>query len=365
MFDDITYSSILQEMLDNVSTDIDKREGSVIWDTLSPVAIELLTLYAEIDNVINESFADTASREYLIKIASERGLEPKEASNAVMIGVATPTDVDISIGTRFNLDKYNYVITGPYINDDENVVQGTYVLQAEDSGREPSYFTGDAIPIDNIHGLSKFTITKCISVGENEESTDDFRNRFFESVNNPAYQGNKAQYKQWVKAIDGVGQCKIIRAVDGGGTVGVVITSDENGEASTELVKSVKEILDPVKTEGQGDGLAPIGHVVSVNSVNLKGVTINIDWLLQNGADEATVTIKANDIIKNYIEEVNTKWEDNTNLNISSYQLIARLAEVTEIQDIASITFNSNETRTLETGSDEIFSFETLVIKGA
>ena len=78
-----------------------------------------------------------------------------------------------------------------------------------------------------------------------------------------------------------------------------------------------------------------------------------------------TVTIKANDIIKNYIEEVNTKWEDNTNLNISSYQLIARLAEVTEIQDIASITFNSNETRTLETGSDEIFSFETLVIKGA
>ena len=59
-------------MLDNVSTDIDKREGSVIWDTLSPVAIELLTLYAEIDNIINESFADTASREYLIKIARKR-----------------------------------------------------------------------------------------------------------------------------------------------------------------------------------------------------------------------------------------------------------------------------------------------------
>ena len=104
MFDDVTYNSILQEMLDNVSTDIDKREGSVIWDTLSPVAIELVTLYEEIDNVINESFADTASREYLIKIESERGLEPKEASNAVMIGVATPTDVDISIGTRFNLN---------------------------------------------------------------------------------------------------------------------------------------------------------------------------------------------------------------------------------------------------------------------
>lgn len=37
----------------------------------------------------------------------------------------------------------------------------------------------------------------------------------------------------------------------------MVITSAENDEVSTELVKSVKEILDPVKTEGQGDGLAP------------------------------------------------------------------------------------------------------------
>ena len=144
----------------------------------------------------------------------------------------------------------------------------------------------------------------------------------------------------------------------------MVITSAENDEVSTELVKSVKEILDPVKTEGQGDGLAPVGHIVSVNSVNLKGVTINIDWLLQNGADEATVTIKANDIIKDYIKEVNAKWEDNTSLTISSYQLIARLAEIKEIQDIASLTFGDNTTRILEAKEDEIFNFETLVIKG-
>lgn len=107
-----------------------------------------------------------------------------------------------------------------------------------------------------------------------------------------------------------------------------------------------------------------MGHIVSVNSVNLKGVTINIDWLLQNGADEATVTIKANDIIKDYIKEVNAKWEDNTSLTISSYQLIARLAEIKEIQDIASLTFGDNTTRILEAKEDEIFNFETLVIKG-
>lgn len=81
------------------------------------------------------------------------------------------------------------------------------------------------------------------------------------------------------------------------GTVGIIFTSSEDGEPSVELVKSVKEILDPVKTEGQGDGLAPIGHVVSVAGVDLKGVTININWLLVNGADEAMVTVQANEII--------------------------------------------------------------------
>ena len=76
------------------------------------------------------------------------------------------------------------------------------------------------------------------------------------------------------------------------------------------------------------------------------------------------VTVQANEIIKDYIKEINAKWEDNTALTISSYQLIARLAEITEIQDIASLTFGDDTTRTLEAKEDEIFNFEALVVKG-
>ena len=41
MYENVTYEVILQRMLECVPDQFDKREGSVIWDTHSPTAIEL------------------------------------------------------------------------------------------------------------------------------------------------------------------------------------------------------------------------------------------------------------------------------------------------------------------------------------
>lgn len=342
-------------MFRNVPSDIDKREGSIIFDALSPIALELANVFVCLDIVLNNAYADTAERDYLIRLAGERGISPKSATNAILKGVF---DAEVQIGSKFSLGDLTYTAVEQV--DDTY----TYKMQCDTAGTIGNSQLGTLLPYDDILNLTTAELTEILIYGEDAEDTESFRDRFFELINNPAYQGNKAQYKQWVKDIDGVGQCKVVRTPDGGGTVGIIFTSSEDGEPSVELIQNVKKTLDPTETEGQGDGLAPVGHVVSVNSVNLKGVTININWLLQNGADEATVTIKANDIIKNYIEEVNAKWEDNTALTISSYQLIARLAEITEIQDIASLTLGDDTTRILETKEDEIFNFEALVVKG-
>lgn len=42
---DVTYNEILERMLSRVSDKFDKREGSVIFDTHSPTALELEILY--------------------------------------------------------------------------------------------------------------------------------------------------------------------------------------------------------------------------------------------------------------------------------------------------------------------------------
>ena len=38
MYEKMTYESILQKMLNMVSDDVDKREGSIIYDALAPAA---------------------------------------------------------------------------------------------------------------------------------------------------------------------------------------------------------------------------------------------------------------------------------------------------------------------------------------
>lgn len=38
MYEEMTYENILQQMLDRVTSDVDKREGSVIFDALAPAA---------------------------------------------------------------------------------------------------------------------------------------------------------------------------------------------------------------------------------------------------------------------------------------------------------------------------------------
>lgn len=39
MYENQTFNTIMQRMLNNVSDDIDKREGSIIYTALAPLAV--------------------------------------------------------------------------------------------------------------------------------------------------------------------------------------------------------------------------------------------------------------------------------------------------------------------------------------
>ena len=106
---DVTYREILERMLERVSDKFDKREGSIIFDTHSPTALELELLYVELNTLIAEAYGDSASREYLIRRCKERGIIPYEATHAVLKGEFTPTNIDV-IGQRFNIGSMNFIV---------------------------------------------------------------------------------------------------------------------------------------------------------------------------------------------------------------------------------------------------------------
>ena len=58
---------------------LDTREGSLVWLGSAPAAVELQNLYIALQSVLDNTFADTASRDYLILRAKERGISPLPA----------------------------------------------------------------------------------------------------------------------------------------------------------------------------------------------------------------------------------------------------------------------------------------------
>lgn len=61
-------------MFSAIPNNYDKSEGSIIYDAVVGVAIALEDGYIEMDSMIDNLFAETATSEYLEKITAELGV---------------------------------------------------------------------------------------------------------------------------------------------------------------------------------------------------------------------------------------------------------------------------------------------------
>ena len=334
MAENNTFEAILNAMLARVPTSIDKREGSFIYDSLAPTAVELQNMYIQSDYVLNETFADTASRENLIRRAAERGITIQPATNAIVKGEFTPNTLEISIGSRFSLDEFNYSVT-------EKISDGIYKLQCEEAGANANFKFGQLIPIDYINGLQYAEITSILIPGEDEESTESLRKRYFANLENQAFGGNITDYKQKVNSLSGIGGVKVYPVWNGGGTVKLVIINSDFQKPSDELISATQTAIDPIQNQGQGLGIAPIGHVVTVAGVNETVLNIASEFTLQNGYQLADVEANIKSTNKNYFDELNSTWADSENLIVRISQLETRLLNLDGIIDIANTKINN------------------------
>ena len=209
MFENKDFDSIMEEMLASVSDKLDKREGSIIYDAIAPIAMELAQTYIDMDMIVNEVYADTASYYYLIKRAAENGVYPKEETNAVCKMVVSPSDTAIAIGDRFNLGDLNYEVTSVM-----DAATGEYQVTCETAGIVGNQQLGSLLTIEtknDLNDMETAELTEVLIPGEDEEDVEDFRERYYEGFSNTSFCGNNPDYKERVSAIDGVGACKVIQ----------------------------------------------------------------------------------------------------------------------------------------------------------
>ena len=98
--------------------------------------------------------------------------------------------------------------------------------------------------------MAAATIADVLIPGENEETDDELRQRYYESLDSQAFGGNVADYKNKVELLQGVGAVKVIPVWNGGGTVKIILLDSEWGVPSAELVTFVQNDVDPVGHQG-------------------------------------------------------------------------------------------------------------------
>ena len=298
----------LDLMLDNVPDDIDQREGSVIYDALAPTAMVLAQHSLASANIIKQTYVKTAQGQFLDYRAAEHGTARYAATQTEVKAKFLDSDGNainnVQIGDQFaSIGETPIFYTVQKINDDL-----TGELTADDPGTTANSYIGQILPVTSNDSLSWAEITEIVAPARDEETDDHLRERLLKADDWIAYGGNITDYLAMLSKISEVGAGQVYPVWNGAGTVKLVIVDNNLMPASTELVKKVKNIIDPTDNESQGYGLAPIDHQVTVVAptpltVNI-AATVNIDGT--HGADIVKAKIKT--AIEEYFKLLRQSW---------------------------------------------------------
>lgn len=353
--DKYSFENIMSNALEKVPDDIDKRQGSVIYDALAPACYQLAEMYMELKEVLLNTFVETSYGEYLDKKVMEQGLTRYKATYARKKGKFTlldDTPANIQIGSRFstiNMDtQLTYKIVDVFKNEHNQIVPGEYILQCETIGIIGNGYIGDLLPITYISNLKECKLTTLITPARDEENDEELKNRFILEVNQRPFGGNVAQYDVEVRKIDGVGEVQVYPTWNGGGTVKCSVVDTEFNVVSEELLKEIKNLIDPEENEGKGLGIAPIGHVVTVTTPEVVNINIEAKIYLMTGYTIEQISDQIKKSIDEYLKELKKNWgiaDDMNRYELSIYiaKLTVAILKVPGVANATNIKINGQQ----------------------
>lgn len=274
---------IRERVYDRIPEGLDISVGSYEYDAIEPTNAEFAVAYFMLRNVILLAFPQYSFGEWLTLSAAAHGVYRKNATHASgkllikgIVGTAIPA------GTKFsNTISADSALSVKYYTSQRYAV-------IEDNGQVEIEIVSDEIGSAgnaqvneinlNLSGIKNLIFIGnpvAITNGADEEDDESLLSRLLDKVKNPTSGGNKNDYKQWAKEIPGVAEAEVIPLWNGPGTVQVIIIG-QGGSPIPDLVDRVKEYLDPADHEGEGEGKAPIGAVVTVITTEIYAIRIDI-----------------------------------------------------------------------------------------
>lgn len=354
---DNSFEKIMDRCLGNkILENVDKRPGSIIYDALAPICLELAEAYVKMDIMEEQTFLTTATGINLDKRAFDYGLSRTPATNALRVaefkkykmdsdgnfahddkGNKILIDMDITEGARFTLPE-DSSITFEYTGK----IDGYNILKCEQTGTKGNEHVGTILPLVPIKNLIEAKITSTYKPAEDEETDEELRERVIDSINYSSFGGNIEDYIEKVNAIDGVGNTKVFPAWQYNGSVLLSIVDPIFNPITDEFARNLKEQIDPDESTGQGVGIAPIGHYVTITTPVKKYVNISMNVELTNTVTLETIKEDIEKKISEYFETVRKSFGQNVNLTIYRARIIEKILELKEVLNVKDVALNGN-----------------------
>jgi len=285
---------------------IDTSEAQMYYDHTKPTAI----IAAEITQfrlpiALQMTFPQFATGKYLEWHGIPYRIYRREATHATGLvklesekeGRLIPAGTTAyTLGDDVENAKEYLTTDSVRIEDGQALVQ----VRAVDSGEIGNTAAGTIVTIEKGFDVSG-VMNEPITGGQKAESDESLRERILSRIGLAPLSGARRDYERWAKEVDGVGNVIVQPLWNGPQTVRVLITDSNNGIANETLIEKVKEYIDPVEYEGLGEGQAPIGAIVTVDTIEPVEINIEAHIYFENGADPTLTIERAKANINRYL----------------------------------------------------------------
>ena len=354
--DDNSFEKIMNRMLANERlANVDKRVGSIAYDSIAPCAMELAEVYAKMDILEEQTYLLSATGLNLDKKVYDYGVFRNKATKSQRIGNFQKyktdengdyvldsnndrilVDMEIPINSRFVVPEDSET-TFIYIGK----IDGYDILECEQSGTKGNQHIGTILPLTPIADLITAKITSTYKFGEDEETDDELRNRTLNIINTESFGGNISDYIEKVNSIDGVGNTKVFPAWQFNGSVLLSIVDPQFNPVTEEFLKNVKAQIDPEENSGEGFGIAPIGHYVTVTTPIKNEISITLSVELEADVTVSQIQEKIETEIYKYFESVRKEFGQDKTLAIYRARVIDSILNVREVLNVTNVLLNN------------------------
>ncbi|KLU64009.1 baseplate J-like protein [Desulfosporosinus acididurans] len=265
-------STILTRMQGNVSSDVDKSEGSLVYDALSPVSVEIANQESNLDAVAAKFDMSNLSGDELATRIYQRTGQPRNPATYATSTVTITGNGTVNVGD---------LVQTPGGIQFKSLVQQTISGSASINVQAVIAGSSGMVPANQITqfpvaipGLVSVTNPNPTVDGFDAETDASLLQRYYDYIQNPSTGANTAYFSNTMKGYAGVGDVKVYPTWNGNNTIKLVIIDANKLPPSADLVTGAQSFMDP-GVQGLGEGAAPFGAFTTVEGAAANTITVS------------------------------------------------------------------------------------------